>query len=449
MRIRLEALGCRLNISEMEALGRDFVRAGHVIVGEGQAADLYVINTCTVTHVADRKSRQAIRRLAAVQPGACLVVTGCYAQVAAEIVRALPGVDLVVGNEDKGRIPEIVREKLAEWVKPSEVLETSEVSPEGGFPGPAHPATHTRAFLKVQDGCDNRCTFCVITLARGRSRSRPIPEVLSEVQALLEAGYREVVLTGVHLGSYGRDLSWCGVAGLAALVRSILEQTAVERLRLSSLEPWDLPALGSDFFGLWADGRLCRHLHLPLQSGCDATLRRMGRGITTAEFAALAESARRAIPGLSLTTDIIVGFPGETEKEFRRSLRFVEEMRFSRLHVFPYSPRPGTAAARFPDRPPPDVARERGEAMRRVGELSGRLFCQQFIGQAMEVLWESATGSPPRWQGLTDNYIRVVAESASHLRNTITRTMLTGLANGGVCGEILGRDRRPGEAKAG
>jgi threonylcarbamoyladenosine tRNA methylthiotransferase MtaB len=431
MRVRLETLGCRLNISEMEALARDFARAGHVIVGQGQAADLCVINTCTVTHVADRKSRQAIRRLAAAQPGACLVVTGCYAQLAAETVRALPGVDLVVGNEDKGRIPEIVREKMAQTLP--QVFE-----PRGGFPhGPAHPAAHTRAFLKVQDGCDNRCTFCVITLARGRSRSRPIPEVLSEARTLLEAGYREIVLTGVHLGFYGRDLNRRDLAGLTALLRSILEQTAVERLRLSSLEPWDLPELGGDFFDLWADGRLCRHLHLPLQSGCDATLRRMGRRITTAEFAALAESARRAIPGLSLTTDVIVGFPGETEEEFRRSLRFVEAMQFSALHVFPYSPRPGTAAARFPDRPPPDVVRARGAAMRQVGERSGRLFRQQFIGQALEVLWESASGSPPRWRGLTDNYIRVITESASHLRNSITRTRLARLASGGLYGEIL------------
>jgi threonylcarbamoyladenosine tRNA methylthiotransferase MtaB len=431
MRVRLETLGCRLNIGEVEALARDFVRAGHVIVGEGEAADLCVINTCTVTNVADRKSRQAIRRLAAAHPGAYLVVTGCYAQLAAETVRALPGVDLVVGNEDKGRIPEIVQEKLRETL------------PQASEPAgwlihcPTHPAAHTRAFLKVQDGCDNRCTFCVITLARGHSRSRPIPEVLAEVQALLEAGYREIVLTGVHLGSYGRDLAGAphaGTAGLAALVRSILERTAVQRLRLSSLEPWDLPALGGDFFALWADGRLCRHLHLPLQSGCDATLRRMGRHITTAEFAALAESARRAIPDLSLTSDIIVGFPGETEEEFRHSLRFVEALQFSGLHVFPYSPRPGTAAARLPGHPAADVVRARGAAMRQVGERSGRLFRQQFIGQVMEVLWESATGDPLRWQGLTGNYIRVTTESASHLRNTITRTRLLRLTDGGVYG---------------
>jgi threonylcarbamoyladenosine tRNA methylthiotransferase MtaB len=428
MRVHLETLGCRLNISETEALARRFSQAGHRMVGEGETADLCVVNTCTVTHIADRKSRQAVRRLARTHPGAQIVVTGCYAQMAPEALRRMPEVDLIVSNEDKDRLIEIISNCFS-------------------FPGVTSlqplasslqlPGSHTRAFLKVQDGCDSRCAFCVIALARGRGRSRPLAEVLAEVQTLLAAGYREIVLSGVHLGSYGHDLGQ--PEGLARLIRSLLHETPVQRLRLSSLEPWDIEP---DFFNLWQDPRLCCHLHLPLQSGCDATLRRMARRTTTAQFAALVEAARLAIPDLSVTTDIMVGFPGESEEEFASSLSFVAGMEFSGLHVFPFSARPGTAAARMLNQVPPEVIRARGAAMREVGTRSGQRFRQGFVGRIMEILWESSGKEPGQrdlWEGLTDNYIRVTTRSQACLRNVVTRTHLTQVTTQGMRGEVVDR----------
>jgi threonylcarbamoyladenosine tRNA methylthiotransferase MtaB len=286
----------------------------------------------------------------------------------------------------------------------------------------------TRAFVKAQDGCDNRCTFCVTTLARGPARSRLQAQVIAEVNALVKAGYQEVVLTGVHLGAYGHDLDQR--TGLHALVSGLLAETDVPRLRLSSLEPWDL---SPDFFDLWADARLCRQLHLPLQSGCDAVLRRMGRHATSADFTALVDAARARIPGLALTTDLIVGFPGETEAEFQASYDLVASMDFARLHVFPYSPRPGTAAARMPDPVPKSVKVERGRLMRQLGARQSRRFRNRFLGRTLPVLWESSQGEDV-WHGLTDNYLSVTASCAANLANRITPTRLVKTSKGGVWG---------------
>jgi threonylcarbamoyladenosine tRNA methylthiotransferase MtaB len=436
MRVRLETLGCRLNISEVEGMARRFIAAGHWVVGPDEPADLCVLNTCGVTHVAARKSRQIIRHLKRANPGAGMVVTGCYAELEPDQVDAL-GVDMVIGNQDKDRLVELV---MDHWRR---------VHPEKGGPRPAadsqppisdlsshylYPGARTRAFIKVQDGCGNRCTFCIVTVARGAARSRPADDVICEVQELVAAGYQEVVLSGVHLGSYGHDLG--NRRGLFHLVRRLLDETDVPRLRLSSLEPWDLDV---DFFTLWQDPRLGRHLHLPLQSGCDATLRRMARHTNTASFAELVSAARAAIPDLSVTTDVIVGFPGETEAEFSQSLEFVEAMAFAKLHVFRYSRRAGTAAATMPGQVPSDVIEGRSRRMHDLGTRLERAFRRRFFGRTMEALWETGevNGEGLLWSGFTENYLRVSARGGPDLRNVVTPVQLMADTSSGLMGQIV------------
>ncbi|PWH19781.1 MAG: tRNA (N(6)-L-threonylcarbamoyladenosine(37)-C(2))-methylthiotransferase MtaB [Ardenticatenia bacterium] len=421
MRIRLETLGCRLNTSEMEQLARQLRAAGHEVTDADGPCDVCVLNTCAVTHLAERKSRQLIRRLQQMHPHALLVVTGCYAELAPTQLRTM-GVPLVVGNRQKEHLMEIIAQEMG----------LPQVSPKQ--PSICSRGLRTRAFVKIQDGCDNACTFCVVRLARGKGRSRPPEEVVQEVQQLVRAGYREVVLSGVHLGAYGHD--WGDRLSLFHLVRRLLEETDLARLRLSSLEPWDIIP---EFFTLWEDRRLARHLHLPLQSGCDATLRRMARRTTTQSFAQLVAEARAVIPDLAVTTDIMVGFPGESEAEFAESLAFVEAMQFARLHIFRYSPRPGTQAATMPDQVPPAVVTERARKMHILGAKLERSFRRQFVGRTMDVLWETIQRTiqgTRLWSGLTDNYLRVITWSPADLHNVITPTRLIADTDDGLLGEV-------------
>jgi threonylcarbamoyladenosine tRNA methylthiotransferase MtaB len=429
MRIRLEALGCRLNTSEVESLARRFVAAGHQVVGPDEPADVCVLNTCTVTHIAARKSRQEARRLKRTHSGAALVVTGCYAELEPDQAAAL-GVDMVVGNRDKECIVELVE---ARW---GAQFPTSDLQlPASNLQSPIfNYSPRTRAFLKVQEGCDNRCTFCIVTIARGEARSQPADDVLAEVRSLVAAGYQEVVLSGVHLGSYGHDRG--DRRGLYHLVERLLNETDVPRLRLSSLEPWDLDV---DFFGLWESPRLGRHLHLPLQSGCDATLRRMARRTTAAAFADLVAAARAAIPDLSVTTDMIVGFPGETEAEFAASLAFVNALALTKLHIFRYSPRAGTVAALMRDQVPLAVVAERSQRMHALNDRLEHTFRRRFVGRTMDVLWE--TCQPGRdgtleWDGLTDNYLRVLAPGGPGLHNVVTPVRLVADGPDGLMGQL-------------
>ena len=421
MRIYLSSLGCKLNQSEMDTLAARLARVGHQVVPSPTEAELCVFNTCAVTHVAAQKSRQALRRLHRDNPDARLVVTGCYAELAPEELRDLPGVERVAGNEAKERLAELLAGEGADPVPPL---------------APPVPRARTRALVKIQDGCDNACTYCIIHVARGRQRSHPPDQVLAEIQGLLAAGHQEIVLTGVHIGAYGRDRGGGDQdPDLWALVARILADTDVPRLRLSSIEPWDLP---ERVLSAWEDPRLCRHLHLPLQSGSDAILQRMARRYTTAEYARLVSAARAAIPDLAVTTDVIVGFPGETDAEFTESLAFVQEMEFARVHVFPYSLRPGTPAAGMADQIPPPVRAERARAMRTVAAASSRTFHRQFVGRTVEVLWESSRAGPgdPVWSGLTDNYLRVRAASPQDLANRFTSARLMAVAGDGLMGEI-------------
>jgi threonylcarbamoyladenosine tRNA methylthiotransferase MtaB len=296
----------------------------------------------------------------------------------------------------------------------------------------------TRAFIKVQDGCDNHCTYCITSLARGAGRSRSINDILNDIHSAIDGGSQEVVLTGVHLGSWGYDFP--EPSRLESLIRAVLEETVIPRLRLSSLEPWDI---SPNFFDLWQDSRLCRHLHLPLQSGCAATLKRMGRKITPQFYAELIYQARLKIPDLAVTTDIITGFPGETEDEFSESAEFVREMSFASGHVFTYSPRPGTTAVNLPNKIPSSVAKQRNTIMRQIFQQSATEYRVKHLDQIIYVLWEKASRfDNNHWQlsGLSDNYLRVRAISSSPCRNQIMDVHITSVEHDGLVGEILPSD---------
>jgi len=437
MNVYLTALGCKLNQAEVDDLARRFAHEGHRVVADPAGADWAVVNTCAVTHVAARKSRQLLRQLRRAQPDLRIAVIGCYGETDPTQAAALAGVECVVPNAAKDEVV-------------ARVLARMDGAADGTFIEPSAPAaTHataggrTRTFIKIQDGCDNVCTYCVVRLARGAQRSRPPEDVLADVAARVAEGYREVVLTGVHIGAYGRDSApgaplppergW----SLARLVGEVLKSAPPARLRLSSIEPWDLTP---DLLALWDDPRLCRHIHLPLQSGCDATLRRMARRYTAAQYRELVVAIRDRIPDVALTTDVIVGFPGETEAEFRQSSALIEELAFSRLHVFRYSPRPGTAAASAPDPVAPSVAQARGRTLARLGRESALRHHRRLIGREVTVLFEaSREGREGRtWSGLTDTYVRVTAPSADDLHNTLRRVLCEGADASGVWGRIVG-----------
>jgi len=398
--VYLTQLGCRLNEAEVESWARSFQAAGHRVVASPERAQLVVVNTCAVTAEAARKSRKLVSGLHRRNPSAHLVVTGCFADLEPQAAAALMGVDLVVANRDKDRLVARATGELDLDAMPAMASD-----PEGAH---AFREARTRAFVKVQDGCRNQCAFCVVTIARGEERSRTVEEVIAEVRALEAAGCREVVLCGVHLGGYGSDLG----LDLVTLVDRLLRATAIPRLRLSSLEPWDLP---DDFGALWSDRRLLPHLHLPLQSGCDRVLRRMARRCMTASYARLVDRLRRDVADLHLTTDLIVGFPGESEADFAETMAFAEAIGFAHVHVFPFSPRAGTRAAGLSGRLRGDQIRARSAELHRLAARMKAEHLARAVGQTREVLWESGDeldGGRRRFAGYTDTYLKVETEVA-------------------------------------
>ncbi len=424
MNIHLDMVGCRLNQSEIESLGQEFRLAGHNLVSQPSQADLVVINTCTVTAAAASDSRQKVRQ--ALKAGAGqVVVTGCYATLEPEQLRQLSGAVRVVGNAEKDRLVSLVLGLPDSDLQPAPL-------PRLPIPG---SRLRTRAFIKVQDGCDNFCTYCITRLARGKCLSRPAGEVLAGVDSALQGGCQEIVLTGVHLGAWGSDFD--PPSHLQHLLETILTNTQAPRVHLSSIEPWDITP---NFLSLWQDARLCRHLHLPLQSGCAATLKRMGRKVTPVSYSQLVQIARRLVSGVAITTDIITGFPGESQAEFEDSLAFVQQMQFAGGHVFTYSPRPGTPAAQLPGQVPPPVAKRRNALMRQVLQSAANAFRQQHIGQELSVLWEKATPIDRnlyRLSGISDNNLRVHAISSTPCLNHLMPIRITGLTPEGLLGEIL------------
>jgi threonylcarbamoyladenosine tRNA methylthiotransferase MtaB len=419
--VYLESLGCKLNQCEIDNLAEQFTRAGYVIVSRPEDADLCVVNTCAVTQTATRKSRHLFRSLHRANPRARLVATGCSTGLQENGLRA----DLVVTNDRKQDLVSAVESARQGWGLCAEGSDA-----QGRTAAALLPRRRTRPFVKIQDGCDNACTYCIVRVLRGPHRSTPRHEILTQIANLVRLGYQEVVLTGVHVGAYGRDIG----DDLIGLVRAILQGSALPRLRLSSIEPWDLAV--PEFFELWEDPRLCRHLHLPLQSGCDETLARMNRHYTAAQFAELVREARAAIPGLAVTTDVIVGFPGETDGEFERSAAFIKQMAFARAHVFPYSERPGTPAATMPGSVDPTVRRARARQVGTIARLASRAFREQFLGCVLPVLWETRT-KDGRWSGLTDHYVRVFVESDEDLSNSLCLTRLDAPDPNGLHGTLI------------
>jgi len=412
MKIYLDTIGCRLNQAEIETMAQQFRALGHEVVAKPERADMAVVNTCAVTTEAAADSRGKIRQIAraGVQQ---IIPTGCWSTLQPKEAASLPNVWRVVANDQKDYL-------VADVLNiPHESFDIEPIARE------PLPGLHrrTRAFIKVQDGCNNHCTFCITTVARGESRSRPLADVVTDIQSAIQGDTKEIVLTGVHLGSWGQDI---GVQ-LHDLVKGILRETDIPRLRLSSLEPWDL---NEEFFSHWEDRRLMPHLHLPLQSGCESTLKRMARKTTPVSFRDLVTAARSIMPDAAITTDIIAGFPGETEKEFAESLAFVREMNFAGGHVFTYSPRPGTGAARMKGQIKPEVRKERNHILQDALEESAKLYRQRFIGKTMSVLWES-TSELGEWgwqmEGLTGNYLRVTAISSSLRWNEVDQVKLVEL----------------------
>lgn len=386
MRVFFTNLGCKLNQAETERLARRFQAAGHALATSLDDADLHVVNSCTVTATAARSSRKAAGRGRRRGAKARTVVTGCHATAAPAELARLAGVDLVVPNSDK--------EDLLERVEAAFPALRARAAPAA-----RRDVGRSRALVAIEDGCDMRCSFCVIPSTRGGQRSRPWSEVVAEVRGLTAAGFPEVVVTGVQISEY-RD----GPRRLYDLVAALLAESGVRRLRLSSIAPWRFDHRLLDLF---ADRRLCRHLHLSLQSGSTATLRRMRRPYSALQYRRLVERVRERVPGIAITTDVIVGFPGEDAAEFAESLAFVERLAFARPHIFPFSTRPGTEAAGHPSAVAAAETAARMAAMRQVGEASERAFQRRHLGETLEVAWEAPRRG--RAEGLTDNYIRVFA----------------------------------------
>lgn len=422
MKVYVDSIGCRLNQSEIERIAARFREQGHELIYQPDQAEVVVINTCAVTGKAVADSRHLIRQAAA-REGVQVIATGCWAELEPQEILALPGRIRVVNNRGKDDIGGLFPPAI-------------DAQPDDGgrtpLPGERF---RTRAFIKAQDGCDNHCTFCVTRIARGQAFSRPAEEILEDVRWAVRGGAKEAVLTGVNLSSWGQDFGQG--ESLAVLAEKILAQTGIARLRLSSLEPWNLD---ERFFRLWENPRMCRHLHLPLQSGSDAILKRMGRQITREQFARVVEMARQAVPEMAISTDIIVGFPGEDETHFEESVQFARAMRFESGHVFVYSPRPGTPAALLPGRVPTAEMKRRSKALRAVFAQQGCEYRQSFIGQELDVLWESARqGENGVWRlkGLSDNYLSVVSESLEKRWNQIDRVRVSRLEQDTLAGDIV------------
>jgi threonylcarbamoyladenosine tRNA methylthiotransferase MtaB len=428
MKIHLKTLGCRLNEAELETWAQAFQKSGHQITRQAQAANLIVINSCAVTQDAARKSRSLIRKIHRDNPQAKLVVSGCYATLNQDEAASLMGVDLVVSNQDKDQLVEKTLTGLNMDAMPAMSTEPGEIS--------LFTRGRQRAFVKVQDGCRYRCTFCIVTVARGEEVSRPVQAVIDEINTLHKQGINEVILTGVHLGGYGSDLG----NNLSDLIKAILAKTDIPRLRLGSLEPWELP---NDFFELFRNPRLMPHLHLPLQSGSDTVLRRMARRCKTEEFTAIVSQLRTQIPHFNITTDIIVGFPGETGQEWQDSFDFIKQTGFGHIHIFTYSSREGTKAASLPNQVTNEIKKQRSRQLHQLADEMKLKFCRDNIGNEFPVLWEGYSepveGGKQQVFGYTPNYLRVacVIRNDESVENQTIKCVVTEVVGGYVFGELV------------
>jgi len=433
-KIAFYTLGCKVNQADTASMENLFLRSGHQLVSFDGEADVYIINTCVVTNTGQRKSRQTIHRAIRKNPNALIVVTGCYPQTAAEEVKAIAGVDMIIGNQDRAQIVQLVEERLAH--RQTDTLDavhklTASTAFEEMAAGDI--TDKTRAFLKIQEGCNQFCTYCIIPYARGPLRSRSLESIRTETQRLISAGFKEIVLIGIHLGCYGKENP--NGPTLYDAVKTVLDVPGVQRLRLGSLESVEVePRL---LTLMQEDARFCRHLHLPLQSGCDKTLQAMHRPYTTAKFKTLLADIKTRVPDIAITTDVIVGFPGETEADFETTCKFAESCGFSKMHIFPFSARKGTPAEKFAGAVTEAVKKERADILGKIDETMHKTFLQAMVGQTAEVLFEQPAGED-YFEGLTGNYQRVFVKSGGrNLGGEILPVKITAFDGEKLLGEII------------
>lgn len=415
-KIAFITLGCKVNLYDTEAMAELFTEKGYEVVDFEEYADVYLINTCTVTNLGDKKSRQMIRRAKRINPNSVVVATGCYAQVASEEVAKIEGINIVIGTKNRSEIVETVENYVAEN---GVVNNVSDIMGEKEFePLQISRLTNrTRAYIKIQEGCNRYCTYCIIPYARGPIRSRKPEEVIEEVKKLAENGFKEVVLTGIHVASYGLDL---GNITLADIIEKVHSVDGIERIRFSSMEPL---AIDNEFVARMSKlPKVCDHYHLSLQSGCNRTLKRMNRKYNAEQYAEACERLRNAFPNVAITTDIIVGFPDETEEDFKESLAFAERMKLDKIHTFPYSPKKGTPAAKMKNQISGDVKSQRSKEMIALSDKTNIDFLNNNIGKTVPVLFEDMENG--FWQGHTTNYIKVLAKSDENLNNKIVDVKL-------------------------
>lgn len=422
-------LGCKVNQYETEAMEELFADAGYEICDFSDAADVYVINTCSVTNMGDRKSRQIIRRAKKTNSNAVIAVTGCYAQTAPDEVLSIDGVNIVIGTKDRKNIVALVEELGAD----SEINHVTDIMNNHEFEELhiKNYSNRTRAFIKIQEGCNQFCSYCIIPYARGPVRSRPQEEVLKEIQKLVSNGFKEVILVGIHVASYGIDL---GNTSLADLIIEVDKIDGVERIRLSSIEPM---TLNQEFIDkIKGSQKLCHHFHISLQSGCNATLKRMNRKYTTAQFKSIADGLRAAFDDVAITTDIMVGFPGETDEEFDETITFIRELKFAEAHIFQYSQRRGTPAAKRPNQIPPDLKEKRSKIITAETTKTRNEFLDSFIGKTMRVLFEQPANDG-LFEGKTDNYITVHTQSEVNLNDQFRNVLIESRRDGIMTGKIV------------
>ncbi len=431
-KVAFYTLGCKVNQYETEAMIEAFDKKGYEIVSYNGYADIYIINTCTVTNMGDRKSRQIIRRALDYNKDAFIAVVGCYSQIAPQEVMEIEGVQLVLGTDKRSKIVEMVEKAIKKSSKTNAVTDIMQIDKFEEMDISQYK-NRTRAFIKIQEGCDQYCSYCIIPYARGHVRSRNTDSIVEEVKRLAQSGFVEVVLTGIHIGSYGKDLN---NISLIDIIEKIHEIDGIERIRMSSVEP---KTLDDNFIQRLSKlKKICQHFHLSMQSGCDETLKRMNRKYTTGEYREVVNNLRRKFSEVAITTDVIVGFPGETDEEFEKTLDFVDEISFSAMHIFKYSPRKGTPAERHKNQISGEIKEERSNRLIALAKGKEREFINRFIGNEFNVLFEQELKDRKGfYEGLTHNYIRVIAESPREINGKILKVILKDVDNGHAIGKLI------------
>lgn len=430
-KVAFHTLGCKVNQHDSAIMAALFQDAGYEVVGFNDLADVYVVNTCTVTHLSDRKSRQMIRHAARENPAATIVVCGCYAQTAKAELEALDEVDLIIGTNERHKVVEAVETFRQDHVKTAYMADDEELFYYEDLPH-ERVSGMTRAYVKIQEGCDQFCAYCAIPYARGPLRSRSEQDTIDEINMLVERGYKEVILTGIHIGAYGRGVKdeTCDLTGLC---RRILDETAIERLRIGSLEGIEVTDALIEMIA--NDERMAKHLHLPLQSGCDRTLSAMRRPYDTEQFREMMRRIRGKVPNIAITTDLMVGFPGETDEDFKESLVFCNDIAFSAMHIFKYSMRSGTPAAAMPDQIDPQIKERRAKQMADIAQKNKLDYERRFVGQTLRILVEEQT-KDGLWTGHSSNYLLVTFPGENIRSGDFVDVKITSAERNRLLGEI-------------